>query len=97
VNRQPLDWEHLVARVAMPPPAELSAPPPAGLAARVLAAWETLRRDEQVRRWVRWSCRAALVAAAVSALAVAWDHHREVPVLLTPPTTPLLKPQFPAR
>jgi hypothetical protein len=96
VNRQALDWERIVARVAVPPAAD-PPPPPPGLAARVLAAWQTLRRDEQVRRWGRWSLRAALAAVAGCALALAWNRQHEEPILLTPPSTPLLQPQFPAR
>ena len=95
MNRPPLDWHRMVARVAIAPPEPPSCPPP-DLAGRVLAAWQTLRRDEQVRRWARWSLRGALLSVFISILAIVLSRHDEPPILLTPPETPFFTPQFSA-
>jgi hypothetical protein len=96
MNREPLDWNRLVANVALDPTPEPTPAPP-DLAARVVAVWHTLRRDEQVRRWARWSLRGALVAAAGCGIMLAIHHQPEPPILLSPPTDPLLTPHFPAQ
>lgn len=95
MNRPPLDWDRIVTQVAIAQPEEPAAPP-SDLANRVLAVWHTLRRDEQLRRWARWSLRGALLSAAICGLAMVFSGHDDPPILLTPPAIPLLTPGFPA-
>ncbi|MCU0780681.1 MAG: hypothetical protein MUF04_06210, partial [Akkermansiaceae bacterium] len=75
MKKNHLDWEQIAARI--PPPADVAetTPPPADLTPAVLSAWQRLRQDARVRRWVRWSVLAAVAAAAATALAF-WHSRR---------------------
>ena len=67
MNKHSLDWETLVARMSCDT-APLAEDAPFGLATRVVTAWRVAQRDEGLRRWTRWSLRAALGSLAVCAV-----------------------------
>jgi hypothetical protein len=85
-----LDWEQIAARI--PPPADDAEmrPPPADLTPAVLSAWQRLRQDARVRRWIRWSLRAAALAAAVTALAYWHSRRTQDHPWVPPPAAPAL-------
>ena len=89
-----LDWDAIIARVSAEtsPVAEDA---PFGLATRVVAAWRVARRDEGLRRWTRWSLRAALGSLAVGVLVIALGSRDEAtPILLPPPSHDFVTPTF---
>lgn len=94
MKNQSLAWESIIARVscATEPVAEDA---PYGFATRVVTAWRIARRDEGLRRWTRWSLRAALGSLAVCALLAALATREEdAPLLLQPPSNDFVTPTF---
>ncbi len=94
MNHQPLDWEAIAARISCDT-SPVAEDPPFGFATRVVAAWRVARHDDGLRRWTRWSLRAALGSVAVCALLVAlggWE--KEAPILLMPPSASFVTPTF---
>ena len=72
MNPQPLAWEAIAARVSVDT-SPVAEEPPFGFATRVVTAWRVAQRDEGLRRWTRWSLRAALGSVAICALLAAKD------------------------
>ena len=92
--KKPLKWEVIAAQIhAETDP--LNDELPFGFSPRVVAAWRVAQRDEGLRRWTRWSLRAALGLVAVCALLVAFGSpDDEAPILLQPPSASFVTPTF---
>jgi hypothetical protein len=97
MKKQSLEWESVVDRVSCET-SPVAEPPPFGFATWVVSAWRVARRDEGLRRWTRWSLRAALGSVALCMLLLALSaRDDDAPILLRPPTTDLVTPAFPNR
>jgi hypothetical protein len=85
-------WEAITARIAIETqPANEGAP--FGFATRVVGLWRAAQRDEALRRWSRWSLRAAFCSAAVCGLVVIFSsQENDSAVLLRPPAAGFVSP-----
>lgn len=80
----PINWEAIVSAYRADT-AEITDPVPFGMATRVVAAWRVARRDQGLRIWTRWSCRAAVASSVTCALIMAWSLRTpERPSILIP-------------
>jgi hypothetical protein len=94
MKQKSLDWDAIIARVSSET-APVAADAPFGLATRVVTAWRIAQRDEGLRRWTRWSLRAALGSVAVCVLIIALGSREEAtPILLPPPSHDFVTPTF---
>ncbi len=92
MTHPPPPWEAIAARITCETgPAGNGAP--FGFATRVVTTWRALQREEKLRRWSRWSLRAALGSAALCGLvAVFVSRNGEPPLLIQPPSAAFLAP-----
>jgi hypothetical protein len=94
MNKRPLEWQAVIDRVACET-TPVAGEPPFGFATRVVAAWRVAQREEGLRRWTRWSLRAALGSVAVCVLLVAMESRNEPqPVVLPTPSDKFITPSF---
>lgn len=81
---QRLTWERLVAQLP-PDERQTDSQLPFGFSTRVVAQWRAARRDESLRRWVKWSFRTALASMAACALLTLVQTHRDSSILMPLP------------